>query len=172
MNNHLISQIGKIKPIEAEIVLGTILPIFIAPVYDLRPKVLDKPIYKCIVCKNDLEFLDKKKKDVEHQLLKIFEKVKKTIDIKEELTKTIYYISPKRKGEISNYIIEMMYYIDRTKNFFPSFGTGNTVNSVYKPIINYLDIIIDKLKPEYIELLDEWELLFHKCQATENISDF
>jgi hypothetical protein len=149
----LVEQLGKVKFINIEMILGDTLPIFIPPIYDLRPKISNPPIYKCIISKYDIPILDNERKNIEKDLLKIFNKIKTTLEIKEELNKSFYYITSKRKGEISDFITETIHSIDNTKKFFASFGSGNTVQSVYKPILKYLDEIIVLLKPEYNKLL-------------------
>jgi hypothetical protein len=171
----LVDQLGKVKSINIEIILGNTLPTFIPPIYDLRAKISNPPVYRCKISKCDIPIIINEKNNVEIELKKIFEKIKITLEIKEELNKSFYHITSKRKGEISYFITETMHSIDRTRKFFASFGSGNTIQSVYKPILKYLDEIIIHLKPEYNRILDEWELLFHKVEyfrLTENSPDF
>ena len=169
----LLDQITKDRTKEIRIYLDHSLPKFIDPKYDLRLNINTSLLVK--IKKQDYPNLIKHLDGIKGKLEVAYDHIKTAIDMRDELDRPYYFITPHRKGEISNFITKIVRMLDHDDKFFASFGSGSNPKLINKPIITYLDRIIYELKPDYLKLLDDWEITYNKIEylkLTEDLSEF
>jgi hypothetical protein len=151
-----------------DLVLTNHRPEFISEEYDFR--TTDIAVIPTKIKKQHYLILIDNLRKIENKLDPIFNIIKELLSIKKELDDIFVHVLSKRKGEISYFISNILHNLTGDLKTFASFGTGKP-ELENKPIIGYIDKILEILTPEYTDLLNLWEKTYLKIKYLEESCD-